>query len=162
MNQKDYDRMIELVNVGGGWTPANTNAEELLDQCGKGEIITLLEVGARDLKFHRCYFSLLAFIYDYLPLSFKKAVPKNKFYLWLKHLKGEYNVIFTFKDGTKLIEYDSIAFGSMSQKRFETYIKEQLPWIYENVIGTYFQGEIYNGIINTIETEFAKYLAKLS
>lgn len=161
MTQKEYDRLIELANVGGGFTPANINAQELLDQSHRGEILTLVEVGARDLKFHRCYFSLLAFIYDYLPPSFKKKVLKNDFYKFVKHLKGEYRVLYTFKDGTKMIEYDSIAFGSMSQKRFEDYVREQLPFIYENIIAEFFTGPIYDGIISTIEEEYQKFLSKL-
>jgi len=161
MKKSDFDKLTEWVNVGGGLMPANEMASEILDQCGKGEIITLAEIKARDLNFHKCYFLLLSFIYSYLPKSFKEAVSKDKFYYWLKHLKGEYKVIFAFKDGTKLIEYDSLAFGNMSQKSFEIYIKNQLPWIYENVIGAYFEGDIYNGIIETIEDEFKKFLSKL-
>jgi hypothetical protein len=93
--------------------------------------------------------------------KFKKRVPENKFYIWLKHLKGEYEVLFEFKDGTKMVEYESIAFGNMSQKRFETFIRDQLPYIYENVLGKYFEGETLNGIIETIEKEYIKFLAKL-
>jgi hypothetical protein len=60
-----------------------------------------------------------------------------------------------------MVEYDSIAFGRMSQKTFESYIREQLPWIYEEVLGSYFEGEMLDGIIETIEEEFKKFLAKL-
>jgi len=161
MTDKDYHRTIELSNVGGGFIPVNQNATELLEQSFKGEVLSFLEVTNRDIKFHRCYFSLLSFIYDYLPQSFKKKVEKDKFYIFVKHLKGEYSVLFEFKDGTRMVEYDSIAFGRMSQKTFENYIREQLPFIYENVIGAYFEGDIYNGIIETIEEEFKRLLAKL-
>jgi hypothetical protein len=161
MTDKDYDRLIEVLNVGGGFVPHNPNAIELLEQSTKGEIITLLEVTDRDLNFHRAYMSLLGFIYDYLPPNFKRAVKKNNFYRWLKHLKGQYQVLFEFQDGTKLVEYDSIAFGRMSQKSFESYIREQLPWIYSEVIGKFFTGDIYDGIIETIENEYKKFLSKL-
>jgi hypothetical protein len=161
MTDKDYDRLMEWVNVGGGLTPQNDNAIELLEQSTRGEILTFLEVTDRDLNFHRAYMSLLGFIYDYLPPNFKKAVKKNNFYRWLKHLKGQYQVLFEFQDGTKLVEYDSIAFGRMSQKSFESYIREQLPWIYSEVIGKFFTGKIYDGIIETIENEYQKFLAKL-
>jgi len=49
----------------------------------------------------------------------------------------------------------------MSQDQFETYVKEQLPWIYENVIGAFYSDEIYAGIIDTIEEEYKKFLSKL-
>lgn len=161
MTDKDFHRIIELSNVGGGFIPVNSNATELLEQSHRGEVLSFLEITNRDLKFHRCYFSLLSYIYDYLPKSFKSKVEKDNFYKFIKHLKGEYEVLFEFADGTKLVEYDSIAFGKMSQKSFENYIREQLPWIYENVIGKFFEGDIYNGIIDTIEDEYKKFLSKL-
>ena len=161
MKDKDFYNIVNLANVGGGWVPANEKAQELLETSGKGEVISVLEVTSRDLSFHKAYFALLGFIYDYMPPSFKGKVEKDNFYLWLKHLKGQYKVLFEFKDGTRLVEYDSIAFGKMSQKTFENYVREQLPWIYENVVGAYFEGDIYDGIIDTIEEEFKKFLSKL-
>jgi hypothetical protein len=104
---------------------------------------------------------LLKYIYDYLPASFRDKVPADKFYIFLKHLKGQYDVLFTFKDGTRLVEYESIAFGRMSQKRFENYIREQLPWIYENVIGQFYEEEMYKGIIDTIEEEWERFMMRL-
>jgi len=161
MKDKDFYNLIDFYNAGGGLLPVNQKAHEIIEQSDKGEVISFIEVTQRDLKFHRCYMSLLAYIYEYLPNSFHKQVPKDKFYLWLKHLKGQYDVLFEFEDGTKLVEYESISFGRMSQKRFEDYIREQLPWIYVNVIGKYFEGDIYNGIIETIENEYKKFLSKL-
>ena len=161
MKDKDYYNLVEVVNVGGGFLPHNYNAIELHEQSAKGEILTFKEVTWRDLKFHRCYFSLLNFIYEYMPTKFRDKVPENKFYQWLKHLKGEYEVIFEFKDGTKMVEYESISFGNMSQVRFKAFIREQLPYIYENVLGAYFEGEMLNGIIATIEEQYQKFLAKL-
>jgi hypothetical protein len=161
MKKSDYDKLQEWINVGGGLTPYNDNAKELLEQSSRGEIFTFQNVTKRDLNFHRCYFALLNFIYGYLPSNFKESVPNERFYHFLKHLKGEYEIIFEFKDGTKMIEYESISFGRMNQQRFKEYIREQLPWIYENVIGRFYDGEMYSGIIETIEEEFEKFLIKL-
>jgi hypothetical protein len=161
MTDKDFHKIIELSNVGGGFIPVNEKAIELLEQSYKGEVLSFLEVTNRDLKLHRCYFELLSFIYDYLPPIFKKKIKKEKFYLFIKHLKKEYDVFYTFEDGSQLMEYESIAFGNMSNMRFKEYIKEQLPFIYTNIIGKFFEGEMYNGIIDTIETEFEKFFAKL-
>lgn len=161
MKKSDYDKILEFANVGGGLMPANENASELLDTLSKGEIVPMKEITARDIKFHRCYFALLKFIHGYMPSAFIKKIPEGKFYYFLKHLKGEYEVIFTFQDGTQMVEYESISFGRMSQKSFEEYIKLQLPWIYENVIGEYYEGDMYTGIIETIEDEFKKFLSKL-
>ena len=161
MKDSDYQKLIDLVNVGGGFMPANPKAEELLLLTVKGEVITVKEITTRDLSFHRCYMLLLSFIWGYMPQEFKNNVPKDKFYKWLKHFKKEYTVEFTFKDGSQLIEYTSIAFGRMGQKEFEVYVAEQLPYIYENVLGAYFHGEMLTSIINTIEEEFKKFLSKL-
>lgn len=161
MKDSDYKKLIDLVNVGGGFMPANPQAEELLLITGKGEVITVKEITKRDLNFHRCYMLLLSFIWGYMPNAFKQKVPKDKFYKWLKHFKKEYEVEFTFQDGSQLIEYTSISFGRMGQKEFEIYVAEQLPFIYENVLGAYFQGDMLTSIINTIEEEFKKFLSKL-
>lgn len=161
MKQSEFENLIDFTYVGGGFIPANQNGEELAARCSKGEVITFKEITARDLKFHRCYMDLISTIYDYLPLRFKDAVKKDKFYMFLKHLKKDYKVVFEFKDGTKMVEYESIAFGNMSQKRFEEYIAEQLPFIFENVIGAYFGGEMYKSIVATIEEDYKYFLSKL-
>lgn len=161
MKDTEFNRLIQLTWVGGGFIPANTRAEELASQLTQGEVLSFMEVTARDLAFHKGYMALLGFVYGYMPPKFKTAVPRERFYQWLKHLKGQYNVLFEFKDGTKLIEYDSIAFGNMSEHRFREYVKEQLPWIYENVIGAYFSGVMYDNIIATIEQEFETFFNKL-
>lgn len=161
MTDKAYNQLVDFYNAGGGLLPVNQRAHEIIEQTEKGEVISFTEASQRDLRRHRCYFSLLKYIYGYMPLSFKNAVPEDKFYLWLKHLKGQYEVIFEFKDGTKLVEYQSISFARMSELQFREYIKNQLPFIYTEVIGKYFSGEIYDDIINTIETDYEKFFAKL-
>jgi hypothetical protein len=161
MKQSEYLKLCEFVYRGGGFIPCNENAIELSQNTGLGEIVTMAEVTPRDTKFHQCYFSLLNFIWGYLPGKFQNNVPQKDFYKWLKHLKKEYTIIYSFADGTQMVEYESIAFGRMSQKRFEEYIKEQLPWIYENVIGAFYTGERYDTVIQSIENEYEKFLTKL-
>ena len=161
MTDKDYTKRMDFAYMGGGLIPISPNAIELLEQSDNGEVLSFLEMTNRDVKFHRCYFSLLGLIYDYLPNQFKNKISKDSFYLFIKHLKKQYKVLYKFADGSEQIEYDSISFGRMSQKSFENYIREQLPFIYTEIIGVYFEGEIYNGIIDTIETEFKIFLSKL-
>ncbi len=161
MKDTEYYTLVDFYNAGGGLLPVNQKAHEIIEQSDKGEVLSFIEATHRDLRFHRGYFALLKFIWGYMPLKFQKAVPEDRFYLWLKHLKGQYSVLFEFKDGTKMVEYESISFGRMSQKTFENYVRDQLPWIYENVIGAFYDGDIYSNIIDTIEEEFEKYLSKL-
>ena len=162
MKKSEFDKLIELSYTGGfRFSPINQNAIELCNSLGIGEIIKVDLKTERDYKFHQAYFVLIGFIYDYMPDKFKNKVLKQHFYKWLQTLKEDYEVVFTFSDGRQLVEYTSLSFGRMSQERFKDYIKEQLLWIYENVIGAFYSGEIYDGIIQTIEKEFEKFLAKL-
>ena len=161
MSDKEFKNRVELIYKGGGFIPQNESAVELCDRCVEGEIVSFKEITARDLNFHKCYMSLLKFIYGYLPDKFKSAVPSDAFYMWLKHLQGKYKILFEFQDGTKLVEYESIAFGNMSQKRFRDYVAEQLPFVYENVIAKFYQGKTYDNIIQTIEEQYERFLVKL-
>lgn len=161
MKDKDFNKLIELAYVGGGFIPANENAEVLMDNCSKGQILTFTEVTARDIRFHRQYMSFIGYVYDYLPLKFRKKVAKCNFYQFLKHCKGDYEVMFTFADGRQMIEYKSISFGRMSELEFKNYVKEQLPFIYTEVIGAFFKDKIYDNIIETIEKDYEKFFAKL-
>lgn len=162
MTDLDYDKIIELTPVGGGYLPANERAEELLLSSHSGEVLSFREVTARDLKFHQAYFSLINYIYDWLPVTFKKQIPKDKFYVFLKYLRKEYDTMFTFKDGTTWNELKSISFGRMSQKTFELYVKNQLPYIYTEVICVlYPEKKDSDRIIQCIETEYERFLIKL-
>ena len=161
MKGKDFEKLVELKLVGDVWFNANEAALDLTDTTKQHEIVHFKECTARDLSFHKCYMSLLSFIYDYLPKSFEENYCSKKyFYTFIKFLKKEYKVICVV-NGVEMIEYDSIAFGNMSQKRFENYIREQLPWIYENVLGKYFKDKMLCSIVNTIEDEYKKFLSKL-
>lgn len=161
MTDKEFQKINELAFVKGGFIPHNANAQELAEQCSIGEILSFIECTARDLGRHKGYMKLLNYIYDYLPQRFKDKVKKEFFYTWLKHLQGKYKVLFEFSDGTKLVEYESISFAKMSEKRFREYIKEQIPYIYEEVIHKFYKGEIYNNIIDNIEEQFEKFLNTL-
>lgn len=162
MKDTELEDIIQLTYVGNAFLTANQKAEELAENCRRGEVIDFKEVTARDLKFHRCYFDLLGTIYDYMPPSFKKRIEKNNFYILLKELQGEYKVLFDFKDGSKVKVYNSISFGKMSQKRFEEYVKNQLPIIYNEIIQPYFPDKkTFDSIVQTIEEDYQVFLSKL-
>lgn len=161
MTDTTYNDLHEFVMEGAGWIPNNQNAQELMEQTSPGEIQMFKEVTDRDIVFMKCYFTLLNYIWSYMPDSFKVKVPVGKFYLWLKHLRKDYDVVFEFADGTRLVEYKSISFARMSQFEFETYVREQLPFIYENVIGLTYSGDRYDNVLYNIEKEFKIFLGKL-
>lgn len=161
MTDLHYNDLYEFVMEGSGWIPSNQNAQELMEQSSPGEVQTFKEVTGRDIKRLKCYFSLLNYIWEYMPDHFKIKVPVDKFYLWLKHLRGDWDVIFEYADGTKLIEYTSISFGKMTEHEFKQYIKNQMPFVYEKVIGMMYEGDVYDGIVDTIEEDYSSFFSKL-
>ena len=190
MKDSDFEKLLSFKNVGGGLVPANYKADDLMLLSKKGDTVQFIEATQRDIKRHKCYMSLLSFIWGYMPPKFKERVPNKFFYKWLKHLKKQYQTQYSFIDEEKvndiidtclelgltpeqssviaskfgktdMLEYDSIAFGRMSEKRFKEYVSDQLPFIYENVIGKFFDGEIYNNIIETIEQEYSVFMSRL-
>ena len=62
---------------------------------------------------------------------------------------------------SEMLEYDSISFSRMTDPAFKEYIKNQLPFIYENVVGKFFKDTQYDDIIDTIEQEYLRFLIKL-
>jgi len=194
MKDTTFTQLIELTHDGGVFVPVNENAFTLADNSWQGEPIWLLEASARDLMRHKCYMSLLASVWGFMPAEFKKRCPEKYFYKWLKHLKKNYSLVFSFKDQEKkdrhieylkenkkrfrltykaieeiadntaksdMIEYESISFGKMTEKRFHEYIKEQLPFLYENVIGACYKDEAKDNIIAEIEKNYKKFLSRL-
>lgn len=163
MKDSDYQRISEWSNEGtGALLPFNDKAQDLADTTKAGEVIAMIEVTDRDIKFHRCYFSLINFIYDQLPNRFHKKLQRKHFYKYLKHLRGDFDIIAQFGD-IVLVEYYSISFKKMSEHTFRDYVREQLPWIYLKVIGKYYKvgGWRYNRKIEAIEFEYMKFLSKL-
>ena len=162
MKHSEYIQHAQFVNRYGKYLePINDVAIELMATSKNGEKMLLKDATQRDMKFHAAYFGMLGFIYDNLTVQFQKAVPKGKFYQFLKELQGHYDLM---KVGTLEVKnYHSISFGRMSQKTFEQYVKEQLPFIYENVIRAVWQNDerMANMAIDAIEDEWEKYLAKL-
>lgn len=139
--------------------PANDIAEELLMSYSNGEVVNLKDATKRDVKFHRAYFGLIYMIYDNLTPQFQKAVSKADFHVFLKELQGSYTITKVGK--LEIKNYKSISFGRMSQEGFKTYIRVQLPFIYENVIHALYDTEMAKVIIDLIEEEWQKFLARL-
>jgi hypothetical protein len=76
-------------------------------------------------------------------------------------MQGEYDEVFTFKDGKKMIEYRSISFGKMNQQQFKEYVANQLPVIYEDLIMQIYKADQATLVIESIEDEYKKFLSKI-
>lgn len=161
MNTKEYTQIIELEHQQGLFKPVNQRAIDFCSNLKHKERVYLIDKSKRDIKFHKTYFALLNYIYSWMPEKFKLRITEDLFYIFLKDITGEFKVKFKFKDGKEIKEYNSIAFGKMSQKSFEEYVKNQLPLIYDNLIYELFDTEKAKMIIENIEDEFKIYLSKL-
>lgn len=190
MKDTELQKLLQFKNTGGALLPVNDKADDYMLMCRNSEVVYLKDATKRDIGMHRCYMALLGFVYDYLPANFKKRIPKPNFYNFIKHIQGKYEVQYSFADEEKIsdmlddllevglsaeqasfiaakygktdmIEYESIAFGNMSQKRFKEYISEQMPVIYENILGRFFEGDVLAGIVETIENDFDNLMKKL-
>lgn len=95
--------------------------------------ITLLETNNRDRKFHKCYFAWCGWLWEQMPLKFKKKYCKDKMYKVLKLCAGQYNRDFTFKD-IYVIEFESISFKRMKESDFRTYVTEQITAFYTEIL----------------------------
>lgn len=155
------NQIIELEHQQSLFKPVNQAGIDLISNLKHKERIYVKDVGQRDIRFHRAYFSLLNYIYSWMPENFKMRIPEKIFYTFIKDITGQYTIWYTFKDGKEIKEYTSIAFGRMSQKTFEAYVKDQLPLIYDNLIHVLFDTEKAEMIIENIENEFTKFLSQL-
>ena len=79
----------------------------------------------------------------------------------LKLTPGQIEKIAMLLGYSEMLEYDSISFSRMTDPAFKEYIKNQLPFIYENVVGKFFKDTQYDDIIDTIEQEYLRFLIKL-
>lgn len=137
--------------------PNQIETAEWLEQKKDKDQVYYKLVESRDLAMHKGYFLILGFIYDRLNISFRKTIPKAKFYLFLKMLSNEYTTVFKFKDGREFIEYKSISFTNMGQKEFREYFNNQLSVIYEEVLIPMEQ----DYLMDEINEEFEKIISKL-
>jgi len=132
------DAFLELksfkVHKGQALIPNQIETAEWLEQLTSESQVYLKQVEARDLGMHGGYFMILAYIYDRLPLRFRKTVLKPNFYKFIKMLSNEYTVVFEFKDGRQMIEYTSISFGKMNQSKFRLYFNTQMSVVYEELL----------------------------
>ena len=158
MNKKKFDSLLKFEHFGGKLGPGNNNAVEYLDSLKNGEHVYMEDSTKRDIKFHRCYMGMMDYIHEWI--KDKVKCPKGKFYIFVKHLRGLFDTFGTEK--TEIIIYHSISFGNMSQKRFEAYVKDELAFIYSDILRPIFkEDEQFESVVANIEHEFERFLSKL-
>jgi hypothetical protein len=163
MKHEEYLKLLQFAKVGEGLIPANSKAIDIIQNLESGEVVYMKKSQARDIKLHNCYFSLLAYIHSFLPSDFKKQVKVKHFYKWLKTAKGEYDIIYEFKNHPAQIEYISISFSKMDNLEFKEYVKEQMPYILYKVIPEFYKNNLKKAIkINdNIEENYESFFSVL-
>lgn len=155
------ENILEFVSDNGIMFPYNENAHDFIEIKKHKEICYLKSVEKRDMKFHNCYFLFLAHVYSLMPNLIKSKVPKAKFYIFLKHICGEYDIISTFSTLPPMIEYQSVKYEKMDSVQFRSYVFNQLPKIYD-LISKFYDENNYKKVIENIELEFENFLSKIN
>ena len=81
MKDKDFDKVIEFACVKGALSPTTTLSTS--ERSAEWDIP--FRRLPRDLSY-RAYMGFISYVYAYLPDSFK--IPPDKFYVFLKHIRG--------------------------------------------------------------------------
>ncbi len=157
MKQDEFIELKHFTNHQGiGLIPATQESREWLETLKSNEPVNFKVVESRDLALHKAYFGMLSYIYERLKPSFKKRVPKQKFYIFLKELAKEFDVMYTFSDGRQWTELKSISFGRMSNTKFKEYFNNQLTVIYEDLLFPLEQEYLMDEINKEWEKVFTK------
>lgn len=133
----------------GTLSPAYEADRELLSKIKIGSFVRLKLNRARNYKFHRKYFALVNFAFDYwTPPEFpddpeqkwrKQVTPEKNFDRFRKDLTilaGHYEAYYRV-NGEVRIEAKSISFGSMSEDEFEKLYSATIDVILKHICTQY-------------------------
>ena len=149
VKQKEFKQSIPFKVTTAGLLPTEGEARDFCYQHNGSEVF-MKPATNRDLKFHRCYFKVLDWLWWQMPLSFKKRVEQKDMYLLMKLIRGQYKVTMQFKD-IKHIEYDSISFGKMNEEVFKDYVNDSLTAFLNEILIPMNLGHIYDESIEEFE-----------
>ena len=131
MRDTDYIKVLEFQIANGILHPVNDRAVELCAS-PEGNIVEMLSVTPRDGRFHRAYFKFIATAWTYFPAN-KKPCKQENFYNYLKLVQNAYDCEYVEVHGMKvpMFNYVSISYPNMDEVVFETFVKNQVPCLYE-------------------------------
>lgn len=157
MTHEEFQNCIELQAVNGVFVPCSEEAFKVVYQ-NEGQTILLKTHTPRDLSLHKCYHLFCRWLWDKMPLAFKKSRcpdPKNM-YQYLKIISGQYSEAMQYKDKT-FYSFESISFGRMSNEEFKSFLEDQMASIYTELLVPLNMAEIYE----EMEQEFKKIFKEL-
>jgi hypothetical protein len=134
MKDTDFNKLLKFKVINGLMYPDNAQATDYVLANTNNQVYMVAQT-PRDLSFHACYFLFMGWLWDKMPIKFKRDRCANKqdMYKYLKLVQGSYIVSLKFKD-REAIEFESISFGKMSNDEFKIYVNTQIVALYENIL----------------------------
>ena len=143
----------------GTLSPAYEADRETLSKIKAGSFVRLKLNRARNYQFHRKYFALINFSFDYFEIPDLPDDPEKK---WMKHvmpgknidrirkdltiLAGYHEVFYRVDDSVR-IEAQSISFGSMSEDDFEKLYSATIEVVLKHVCKQ-FTGKMLDEVVD--------------
>jgi len=148
--------VLSVAKRGTGLFPTDLESEEIIKALTSEDNYNIALNADRNLKMHRAYFSLLHFVWENLPEKLQRKCPKKHFYKLLKKLQGRFEVI-QISPETELVEYESVAFDKMGQKRFHEVFKEDVEFIISDILPAFHMEDFIPILVTEYERTLLKY-----
>ena len=143
-----------IKRTGPVLTPASEEDKLVIDKMPNGSTVKLKFTRSRNIKFHRKWFSLARFAYDYwepTPLpdpKYKNVVPEKDFDRFRKDLiilAGYYDATYRMNGETR-IEAKSIAFDNMDEDEFEKLFQKTIQVVLNHICKNLSEEELNNAV----------------
>jgi len=135
----------------GNLHPAQDNDRELLKKIKSMEPVRVTLKRPRNYEFHKKWFALLNFAYDYWEPPHNLVGHKNfdRFRKDIIILAGYYDTVVRL-DGSTRVEPKSISFGSMSEDDFEKLYDATIEVVCQHVLRQY-DGDMLKSILDQVQ-----------
>ena len=149
---------IKFIAVRSGTllAPIDEDGENAIKSLSNEESYSVTISVDRSLKMNGAYFSLLNFVWDNMPEKFQAKVPKNKFYVLLKELRGRFTEI-KVSEKTSIKEYESLSFEKMNEARFHEVFKEDVDFIVSDILTPMGMQDFVEQLVLQFERTLIKY-----
>jgi len=147
-----------IKSPSGVLTPASDADKAEIDKLRSGQAVRVKFTRVRNLKFHRKWFALARFAYDYWEptvkvkearraLAFEAERNFDRFRKDLIILAGYYEAFYRI-DGTVRVEAKSIAFENMSEEEFEKLFSATIDVVLKHICPQYTEEQMRNEIVD--------------
>ena len=152
---------VHMVKFESGLVPADSQAEERLRKMKQGAHCMISIVMPRNFNYHRRWFALLNFAFDYWePLEEAKnglRVAKD-FERFRKEviIMAGYRKVVARLDGSFCYEAESISFGSMDEETFQGLYKSSFTVLWDMVlskVGDMTKEDVDNAVAQLMDLE---------